>query len=567
MSTYLDHIRPHLGAAGQLNDFIELRDGRVVFAGELDLLALVERYGAPLEVSFCPLIARRVREMHAHFAAARARAGYGGGFVYAYATKANFAEEVVRTAVAAGAHYETSSAFDVRIAHQLWRNGVLPPERFIFCNGSKEANYIQAILELRGAGFANVVPILDDLDEFEALSACREPLLLGVRERKDAGDMAEGMTYGYDRFGMLPDELEQLAASVAQTPHRIVLYHAMVGSQLEDREFWTREICESLDGFARLRALAPDLAEGATYGYDRFGMLPEEMETLAKQVTQTPHRLILYHAMVGSQLEDRAFWLDEIRESLAGYARLRAVAPDLNYFNFGGGMPTGAYSLDFAFDYAAAAEELLRTIGGCCDEHSVPHTHLVGEFGRYTVADHGVHIFRVGRIKTGHPGMPPWYLLDGSLMVALPDILIVDDQQFITLPLNHLHAEASPVVLGGRRTCDSDDFYPRAGEPPLILPLVGVEDTETRKQRDKEFVSGQLPLSPALPVSWSSSPLLIAFFGTGAYQAMLSGEGGAHHCLAPEAPKLIVEARDGALVSRLIGEQSWEDVLGELGYS
>jgi hypothetical protein len=113
--------------------------------------------------------------------------------VYAYATKANFAEEVVRTAISAGAHYETSSAFDVRIAHQLWRNGVLPPERFIFCNGSKEPNYIQAILELRQAGFANVVPILDDPDEFEALAGCREPLLLGVRERKDAGDLALGV--------------------------------------------------------------------------------------------------------------------------------------------------------------------------------------------------------------------------------------------------------------------------------------------------------------------------------------------------------------------------------------
>jgi hypothetical protein len=67
--------------------------------------------------------------------------------------------------------------------------------------------------------------------------------------------------------------------------------------------------------------------------------------------------------------------------------------------------------------------------------------------------------------------------------------------------------------------------------------------------------------------SQDSNPLLIAFFGTGAYQAMLAGEGGAHHCLAPEAPKLIIEDLDGALVTRVIGEQSWADVLGELGYS
>ena len=74
MPTYLDHLRPHIDAAGRLNDFIELRDDRVIFAGALDLLDLVERYGTPLEISFCPLISRRIHEMHAHFAAARVRA-------------------------------------------------------------------------------------------------------------------------------------------------------------------------------------------------------------------------------------------------------------------------------------------------------------------------------------------------------------------------------------------------------------------------------------------------------------------------------------------------------------
>src|SRR5262249_44394120 len=156
---------------------------------------------------------------------------------------------------------------------------------------------------------------------------------------------------------------------------------------------------------------------------------------------------------------------------------------------------------------------------------------LVGEFGRYSVADHGLHIFRVGKVKGGHPGMPPWYLLDGSLMVALPDILIVKGQQFIVLPLNHLDAEAGPVVLGGRRTCDWDDFYPRVGTggvgeqggPDLILPLVG--------DGGWGMGVGKKIYHPPSPIP---HPLLLAFFGTGAYQAMLAGEGGAHHCLAPE---------------------------------
>jgi arginine decarboxylase len=483
MPTYLDHLRPRLDADGRLNDFIRISDGRLIFADALDLLGLVAQHGAPLEVSFCPLIARRIHAMQGHFAAARAQNGYQADFLYAYATKANFAEEVVRTAVRAGAHYETSSAFDLRIAHTLWRSGVLPSERMIFCNGSKEPAYINAILGLRRAGFANVVPILDDPAEFEALADCPEPLLLGVRERKDPGD----------------------------------------------------------------------LAEGATYGYDRFGMLPEELSALAQRVAQTPHTIILYHAMVGSQLEDHGFWLKEIRESLDGYARLRALAPALAYFNFGGGMPTGAYSLDFAFDHASAATAIVRALAEECAARGLPQPGLVGEFGRYSVADHGVHIFRVGQVKAGHPSMPPWYLLDGSLMVALPDILIVKGQQFIALPLNHLDAEAGTVVLGGRRTCDSDDFYPRTGDPPLVLPLADQPTTDHRP--------------PTIDIAMSEAqPLLIAFFGTGAYQAMLSGEGGAHHCLAPEAPKVIVEEQGGALTTRVIGEQRWEDVLGELGY-
>jgi arginine decarboxylase len=466
---YLDQLQPWLDQTGRLNDFLSLRDGRVIFADTLDLLDLVAQYGAPLEISFCPLITRRVHAMRGYFATAAERTSYGGQFVYAYATKANFAEEVVRTALRSGAHYETSSAFDVRIAHRLWHAGLLPPDRFVFCNGSKEPAYIDAILALRQAGCTNVMPILDDPAEFEALAACPEPLLLGVRERKDEGDLAEGIAYGYDRFGLLPDEMVALAERVAGTRHALVLYHAMVGSQLEDNALFTREIIESLEG----------------------------------------------------------------------YARLKAHAPGLSHFNFGGGMPTGAYNLGFSFDYQGFAEQLLREIGAWCAGSGVAHPHLVGEFGRYTCADHGAHIFRVGRTKTSHPGRPRWYLLDGSLMVALPDILIVEGQAFTVLALNHLASEAEPVVLGGRRTCDSDDFYPRGDNPPLSLPAIADDDAE---------------------------PLLIAFFGTGAYQAMLSGEGGAHHCLAPEAPRLIIEEQGGALVTRVVSEQSWESVLSDLGY-
>ena len=65
---------------------------------------------------------------------------------------------------------------------------------------------------------------------------------------------------------------------------------------------------------------------------------------------------------------------------------------------------------------------------------------------------------------------PAWYLVNGSLMVALPDILIIEDQEFIVLPLDGWEGPATAARLAGRHTCDGDDCYPRPGRPPLMLP-------------------------------------------------------------------------------------------------
>jgi arginine decarboxylase len=152
-----------MAAEGRLNPFISREHGRVRFA-DLDLQALAAEHGAPLEVVFCPLITEQVHDMQHAAAEAQMRVGYNGSFVYAYASKANFAEEAVRTALDAGAHYETSSVADVMIATELWRAGTLPRNRYVFCNGSKEDTYIDAILRFRRAGNKHVVPVVDDLD-------------------------------------------------------------------------------------------------------------------------------------------------------------------------------------------------------------------------------------------------------------------------------------------------------------------------------------------------------------------------------------------------------------------
>lgn len=456
-ATYFES-RYGVPADGALNDFISREHGRVLFAG-IDLQSLAEEHGAPVEIVYCPLITQQVQQMQRAATEAQTRAGYAGEFVYAYASKANFAEEAVRTALDAGVHYETSSVADVTIATELWHAGTLASGRYVFCNGSKEDDYINAILRFRRMGNKRIVPVVDDLDEWDEYRKSSLSMDIGVRAR--------------------------------------------------------------------------DFAKCS--GGDRFGLLPDEIDELVEEVAGSPHRLVLYHAMVGSQLEDQDAWLQKLEAAVEAYCRLRQRVPTLHMFNFGGGMPTSAYALDFDFDYAAFLEKLFSTIKATCAHYGVPVPDVVGEFGRYTVASHSVYVFEVGKVKRGRNGAAPWYLINGSLMVSAPDTLIVDDQQFIILPLGDWNKPSQTVQIGGRRTCDSDDVYPRPGQPELALP-----ETE--------------------------GGLLIAVFGVGAYQAMLSGKGGVHHCLNPEMKRIIVEQRGGRLVHRMVRQQSVAQIKRALGY-
>lgn len=467
--SFFEHVQDRFGlqAEGQYTDFLSRKAGHLLLADQVDLHALVERYGAPLEVAFCPHITTQITNMHCWAAQASQESGYQGQFVYAYATKANFAEEVVRTAISSGAHYETSAAADVVIAHHLWRQGTLPEERYIFCNGSKDWRYIDAIVRLREAGYEKLVVILDSVEELDMLLVrCQQPLLLGLRERH-----------------------------------------------------------------------AAELVDEAHPGGERFGLTPEEIEQIARRLQGTQHQIILYHAMIGSQMEDKDAWAARLERSIEGYCAVRQYAPGLQLFSFGGGMPTSAYALDFEFDYAGFMRQLMSSLVELCERYAIPQPDLVGEFGRYTVASHSVFLMEVGSIKAGQGENPDWFLLNGSLMVSLPDTLIVEGQQFIILPLEGWDRPVTSARLGGRYTCDSDDYYPRPGQEPLMLP------------------------------EYSDEPYVLAFFGVGAYQQMISGRGGAHHCLTPEMRRIIIEQDDDALVVREIEPQGLDTIMGLLGYN
>jgi arginine decarboxylase len=470
--TYLDWLRARyprqIAPDGRLNDFLAVRGDRLFFR-DLDLYALAREYGSPLEIVYAPLIAERVRGMIDHFAAARTATGYRGDFIYANATKANVAEEVIRHALLGGAHYETSSSYDIDIARLLWRHGLLPRDRLVINNGFKIPSYAENIKSLRREGFANILPVFDSPEEIATFADFELPLPVGLRQRIDHGVTDHAELEGVEsRFGM---------------------------------------------GFGELRAQA-----------ERIAALPNLS-------------LKLYHAMLGSQLEDEAAFVESLVFAAECYCTLKRDHPSLEYFDFGGGVPV-PYSLDFDFDYGQFARLLLAGVRDVCARFGVPEPTIVGEFGRYTTAEHGAHLFQVIAEKPTARGDARWYIVDSSLMVALPDSWGIG-QKFIVLPLNGFARPTQQVWLGGL-TCDSDDVYRESGDPGYLT----------------------------LPATDAAEPLYLGFFCTGAYQEMLSGVRGVHHCLLPEAKELIIErdSATGAEHRRVMAAQPSDVVLAALGY-
>ena len=141
----------------------------------------------------------------------------------------------------------------------------------------------------------------------------------------------------------------------------------------------------------------------------------------------------------------------------------KAAHPSLEYFDFGGGVPV-PYSLDFDFDYARFARLLLAGVRDVCAAARRRGTDdRRGVRALHDGAEHGAHLFQVVEEKATAPGDAQWYIVDSSLMVALPDSWGIG-QKFIVLPFNGYDRPPRRVWLGGL-TCDSDDVYREAGTP------------------------------------------------------------------------------------------------------
>lgn len=253
------------------NTYLSARDGRLYF-DDLDLAQLFiggrqdQGFGrtlpSPLEIVYLPKIRRKIAQMRQIFAEVSAEIGYAGRFLYAYASKANAAEEVVRTALGAGAHYEMSSAVDVEIARLMRAAGHLSPDRLVICNGFKSAvtDYADEIVRFRRE-HEGVVPVIEDVSEIPPLVDSGLPFQVGLRQKSYGPHHGRAeMDSVHSRFGMDAASIWKAAEMVETAPNlTLKLYHAMVGSQIVNADDFLTWLTPPIEIYAQLRQRHPSL--------------------------------------------------------------------------------------------------------------------------------------------------------------------------------------------------------------------------------------------------------------------------------------------------------------------
>lgn len=246
--------------------------------------------------------------------------------------------------------------------------------------------------------------------------------------------------------------------------------------------------------------------------------------------------LKMLHFFINTGINDTAYYWSELLKCVNVYCELKKICPSLDSLNIGGGFPI-KNSLNFQYEYAYMAEEIIGQIKHLCDERGVKEPNIFTEFGSYTVGESGATLFSVMDQKKQND-RENWNMIDGSFMTTLPDAWAIN-KRFMLLAINNWDREYERVLLGGL-TCDSDDYYNSEQHANAIyLPKKSEELTQ-----------------------------YIGFFNTGAYQDSLAGYGGIQHCLLP-APKHVVieEDEEGEIRTRLFAkEQSYKSMLKILGY-
>lgn len=225
----------------------------------IPLMEIIKQYGTPLKITYLPKISQNIQRAKRLFNVAIAKADYNAEYNYCYCTKSSHFSFVMEEVLKNDAHLETSSAFDIHIIEDLYKNGKIKKDKYIICNGFKKHQYIENIANLINLGFENVIPILDNVYELNRLKKLiTKKSKIGIRI---AAEEEPGFDFYTSRLGIRYNNVIQYYEDYIKDNSKIELkmLHFFINTGIKDTAYYWNELSKCIDLYCELKKICPTL--------------------------------------------------------------------------------------------------------------------------------------------------------------------------------------------------------------------------------------------------------------------------------------------------------------------
>lgn len=226
---------------------------------DIDLMKLVEQYGAPLKFTYLPQISNNIQRAKTWFADAFKKYNYKGNYNYCYCTKSSHFKHVLDEALTNNIHIETSSAFDIDIVKSLKKEGKISNNTFILSNGFKRDKYVSNIADLINSGHKNCIPIIDNYEEIDLLSQeINGKFQVGIRIASEEEPKFEFYT---SRLGIGYKNIVPFYKNQIQDNEKVELkmLHFFINTGIRDNAYYWNELTKCLRVYTALKKICPTL--------------------------------------------------------------------------------------------------------------------------------------------------------------------------------------------------------------------------------------------------------------------------------------------------------------------
>lgn len=234
-------------------------DGGELCWNDIPLMDIIKQYGTPLRIAYLPSITANIQKARRMFNVAMAKVDYEGEYHYCYCTKSSHFSFVMEEVLKNGAHIETSSAFDINIVETLHEQGLLKKDTYILCNGFKRPMYVENIQTLIRKGYANVIPILDNIFEFDLLTRnFDEKIEVGIRIASEEEPKFDFYTsrLGIRYNDIIPYYKEKIAPS---RNVNLKMLHFFINTGVKDTLYYWNELSKAVNLYCELKKICPTL--------------------------------------------------------------------------------------------------------------------------------------------------------------------------------------------------------------------------------------------------------------------------------------------------------------------